>query len=226
MNPTLLRVTQRIIERSKETRSAYLARIEQAKSSTVHRSQLACGNLAHGFAACQPDDKASLKSMLRNNIAIITSYNDMLSAHQPYEVYPTIIRNALHSVNAVGQVAGGVPAMCDGVTQGQDGMELSLLSREVIAMSAAVGLSHNMFDGALYLGVCDKIVPGLVMAALSFGHLLRSSSVRPNGERSAEQRKSAYSPAVRGRESRPSGAAGGGSRVLSCAGDLYVLRYG
>ncbi len=171
MNPTLLRVTQRIIERSKETRSAYLARIEQAKSETVHRSQLACGNLAHGFAACQPGDKDSLKSMLRNNIAIITSYNDMLSAHQPYEVYPTIIRNALHSVNAVGQVAGGVPAMCDGVTQGQDGMELSLLSREVIAMSAAVGLSHNMFDGALYLGVCDKIVPGLVMAALSFGHL-------------------------------------------------------
>ncbi|MCX8303289.1 phosphogluconate dehydratase [Enterobacter pseudoroggenkampii] len=171
MNPTLLRVTQRIIERSKETRSAYLARIEQAKSNTVHRSQLACGNLAHGFAACQPDDKASLKSMLRNNIAIITSYNDMLSAHQPYEVYPDIIRKALHSVNAVGQVAGGVPAMCDGVTQGQDGMELSLLSREVIAMSAAVGLSHNMFDGALYLGVCDKIVPGLVMAALSFGHL-------------------------------------------------------
>ena len=171
MNPTLLRVTQRIIERSKETRSAYLARIEQAKSNTVHRSQLACGNLAHGFAACQPDDKASLKSMLRNNIAIITAYNDMLSAHQPYEVYPDIIRKALHSVNAVGQVAGGVPAMCDGVTQGQDGMELSLLSREVIAMSAAVGLSHNMFDGALYLGVCDKIVPGLVMAALSFGHL-------------------------------------------------------
>ena len=166
MNPQLLRVTNRIIERSRETRSAYLTRIEQAKTSTVHRSQLACGNLAHGFAACQPEDKASLKSMLRNNIAIITSYNDMLSAHQPYEHYPEIIRKALHEANAVGQVAGGVPAMCDGVTQGQDGMELSLLSREVIAMSAAVGLSHNMFDGALFLGVCDKIVP-----ALSFGHL-------------------------------------------------------
>lgn len=108
--------------------------------------------------------------MLRNNIAIITSYNDMLSAHQPYEHYPEIIRKALHSANA-SAVAGGVPAMCDGVTQGQDGMELSLLSREVIAMSAAIGLSHNMFDGALYLGVCDKIVPGLTMAALSFGHL-------------------------------------------------------
>ncbi|WP_072109236.1 dihydroxy-acid dehydratase domain-containing protein, partial [Shigella sonnei] len=171
MNPQLLCVTNRIIERSRETRSAYLARIEQAKTSTVHRSQLACGNLAHGFAACQPEDKASLKSMLRNNIAIITSYNDMLSAHQPYEHYPEIIRKALHEANAVGQVAGGVPAMCDGVTQGQDGMELSLLSREVIAMSAAVGLSHNMFDGALFLGVCDKIVPGLTMAALSLGHL-------------------------------------------------------
>ncbi|WP_414164052.1 phosphogluconate dehydratase [Superficieibacter sp. BNK-5] len=171
MNPDLLRVTKRIIERSHKTRSAYLDRIDAAKSSTVQRSTLACGNLAHGFAACQPDDKASLKSMLRNNIAIITSYNDMLSAHQPYEHYPEILRKALHEANAVGQVAGGVPAMCDGVTQGQDGMELSLLSREVIAMSAAVGLSHNMFDGALWLGVCDKIVPGLAMAALSFGHL-------------------------------------------------------
>ncbi|WP_202300693.1 phosphogluconate dehydratase [Dryocola clanedunensis] len=171
MNPNLLRVTQRIVERSTATRSAYLARIEKAKSNTVHRSELACGNLAHGFAACQPEDKAALKSMLRNNIAIVTSYNDMLSAHQPYEDYPEQIRKALHSVGAVGQVAGGVPAMCDGVTQGQDGMELSLLSREVIAMSAAIGLSHNMFDGALYLGVCDKIVPGLTMAALSFGHL-------------------------------------------------------
>lgn len=226
MNPTLLRVTQRIIERSKETRSAYLARIEQAKSNTVHRSQLACGNLAHGFAACQPDDKASLKSMLRNNIAIITAYNDMLSAHQPYEVYPDIIRKALHSVNAVGQVAGGVPAMCDGVTQGQDGMELSLLSREVIAMSAAVGLSHNMFDGALYLGVCDKIVGSGDGGAVVWASACYLRAVRSNGKRLAEQRKSAYPPAVRGRESRPSGAAGGGSRVLSCARDLYVLRYG
>ncbi|NDJ58003.1 phosphogluconate dehydratase [Enterobacteriaceae bacterium 4M9] len=171
MNPNLLRVTKRIVERSRPTREAYLARIEAVKSKTVHRSELACGNLAHGFAACQPEDKAALKSMLRNNIAIITSYNDMLSAHQPYETYPDQIRQALHSAGAVGQVAGAVPAMCDGVTQGQDGMELSLLSREVIAMSAAVGLSHNMFDGALYLGVCDKIVPGLAMAALSFGHL-------------------------------------------------------
>ncbi len=171
MNPTVARVTQRVIERSKPTRTAYLARIDAARSKTVHRSQLACGNLAHGFAACQPADKAALKSMTRNDIAIINSYNDMLSAHQPYEHYPERLKNALHGVGAVGQVAAGVPAMCDGVTQGQDGMELSLMSREIIAMSAAIGLSHNMFDGALYLGICDKIVPGLVMAALSFGHL-------------------------------------------------------
>ncbi|HEY0208347.1 phosphogluconate dehydratase [Acerihabitans sp.] len=171
MNPTVARVTQRVIDRSLPTRTAYLARIDAARAKTVHRSQLACGNLAHGFAACQPEDKLALKSMTRNDIAIITSYNDMLSAHQPYEHYPQRLKNALHGVGAVGQVAAGVPAMCDGVTQGQDGMELSLMSREIIAMSAAIGLSHNMFDGALYLGICDKIVPGLVMAALSFGHL-------------------------------------------------------
>ncbi|MDX5628745.1 MULTISPECIES: phosphogluconate dehydratase [unclassified Brenneria] len=171
MNPIVSRITQRIIERSRKTRGRYLERIDAACSKTVHRSQLACGNLAHGFAACQPDDKAALMNMLRNDIAIVTSYNDMLSAHQPYETYPERLKQALHRVGAVGQVAAGVPAMCDGVTQGQDGMELSLMSRDVIAMSAAVGLSHNMFDGALYLGICDKIVPGLVMAALSFGHL-------------------------------------------------------
>ncbi|PHM73172.1 phosphogluconate dehydratase [Xenorhabdus kozodoii] len=170
-NETVARITQRIIERSKETRSQYLARIAAARSKTVHRAQLACGNLAHGFAACQGDEKIALKNMVHNDIAIITSYNDMLSAHKPYEDYPQKLKRSLRAIGAVGQVAGGVPAMCDGVTQGQDGMELSLLSRDVIAMSAAVGLSHNMFDGALYLGICDKIVPGLVMAALSFGHL-------------------------------------------------------
>ncbi|KFK92226.1 MULTISPECIES: phosphogluconate dehydratase [unclassified Serratia (in: enterobacteria)] len=171
LNDTLSRVTQRIIERSKPSRTTYLARIAADRSHTVHRSQLACGNLAHGFAACQPDDKAALKNMVRSDIAIITAYNDMLSAHQPYANYPQRLKQALHSVGAIGQVAGGVPAMCDGVTQGQDGMELSLMSRDVIAMSAAVGLAHNMFDGALFLGICDKIVPGLVMSALSFGHL-------------------------------------------------------
>ncbi|TCV92515.1 phosphogluconate dehydratase [Biostraticola tofi] len=171
MNPTLAQVTERIIARSAKTRAAYLARIESARSKTVHRAQLACGNLAHGFAACDAGDKSTLKSMTHNDIAIINAYNDMLSAHQPYEHYPAELKQALKSVGAIGQVAAGVPAMCDGVTQGQDGMELSLMSREIIAMSAAIGLSHNMFDGALYLGICDKIVPGLVMAALSFGHL-------------------------------------------------------
>ena len=171
MNLTVEHITQKIIARSKESREAYLAKIDAAKSATVHRSQLSCGNLAHGFAACSPDDKSSLKSMVKSNIGIITSYNDMLSAHQPYEHYPERLKNALHAVGAIGQVAGGVPAMCDGVTQGQDGMELSLLSRDLIAMSAAIGLSHNMFDGALFLGVCDKIVPGLFIAAMAFGHL-------------------------------------------------------
>lgn len=171
VHPAIARVTQRIIDRSAATRTAYLKRIDAARSKTVQRAKLACGNLAHGFATCQPDDKASLKNMVRSNIAIITAYNDMLSAHQPYEVYPDKIRRALNQVGAVGQVAGGVPAMCDGVTQGQDGMELSLMSRDIIAMSSAVGLSHNMFDGALFLGICDKIIPGLVMSALSFGHL-------------------------------------------------------
>ncbi|SFD35518.1 phosphogluconate dehydratase [Pragia fontium] len=171
MNPIVERVTQKIIARSQNERCQYLAKIDAAKSKTVHRSQLSCGNLAHGFAACSVDDKLSLKNMVKSNIGIITSYNDMLSAHQPYEHYPERLKNALHAVGAVGQVAGGVPAMCDGVTQGQDGMELSLLSRDLIAMSAAIGLSHNMFDGALFLGVCDKIVPGLFIAAMSFGHL-------------------------------------------------------
>lgn len=171
VNPILARVTQRIIDRSASTRAAYLARIDAARSKTVQRAKLACGNLAHGFAACQPDDKSALKNFVRSDIAIITAYNDMLSAHQPYEHYPQALKRALQAVGAVGQVAGGVPAMCDGVTQGQDGMELSLMSRDVIAMSAAVGLSHNMFDGALFLGICDKIVPGLLMSALAFGHL-------------------------------------------------------
>ncbi len=164
-------VTERIAKRSYDTRQRYLERIAAAAQNRPVRQSLGCANQAHGFAACGPSDKSMLREGVGANLAIVTAYNDMLSAHQPYEHYPEIIRKALHEANAVGQVAGGVPAMCDGVTQGQDGMELSLLSREVIAMSAAVGLSHNMFDGALFLGVCDKIVPGLTMAALSFGHL-------------------------------------------------------
>lgn len=171
MHAVVQSVTDRIIARSKETRAKYLAALDEAKLNGVHRSSLSCGNLAHGFAACQPDDKQSIKALTKANIGIVTSFNDMLSAHQPYETYPALLKQACAEVGSVAQVAGGVPAMCDGVTQGQPGMELSLLSREVIAMSTAVGLSHNMFDGALLLGICDKIVPGLLIGALSFGHL-------------------------------------------------------
>lgn len=171
MNPVIQRVTDRIIARSSNSRAIYLARIEEAGQSGPHRGVLSCGNLAHGFAACNKQDKADLRSLTKANIGIVSSYNDMLSAHQPYEHYPEIIKQAVNEVGSVAQFAGGVPAMCDGVTQGQPGMELSLLSRDIIAMSAAVGLSHNMFDGGLMLGICDKIVPGLLMAALSFGHL-------------------------------------------------------
>ncbi|WP_409525401.1 phosphogluconate dehydratase [Nitrincola sp. MINF-07-Sa-05] len=171
MHSNVQAVTERIIERSKSTRANYLRSMQDAQEQGVHRGALSCGNLAHGFAACQADDKNALKMMNAVNIGIVTAYNDMLSAHQPYETYPQLIREAAREMGSVAQVAGGVPAMCDGVTQGRPGMELSLFSRDVIAMSAAVAMSHNMFDAALYLGICDKIVPGLLMAALRFGHL-------------------------------------------------------
>jgi phosphogluconate dehydratase len=145
--------------------------MEAAKSSKVTRSTLACGNLAHGFAACGEQDKNTLKMMESANVGIISAYNDMVSAHQPFQHFPELIKQAVNGMVGVAQVAGAVPAMCDGVTQGQDGMELSLFSRDTIAMATAVGLSHNMFDAALCLGVCDKIVPGLLIGALSFGHL-------------------------------------------------------
>lgn len=165
-------VTGRIIERSKATRERYLARIAEAhRAHEVNRSVLSCSNLAHVMAAESDADKATLSGMQSPNIAIVTAYNDMLSAHQPFADYPALIKAALHEVGATGQVAGGVPAMCDGVTQSQPGMELSLFSRDVIAMATAVALSHNVYEGALYLGVCDKIVPGLMIGALSFGHL-------------------------------------------------------
>ncbi|MGI2130182.1 phosphogluconate dehydratase [Shewanella baltica] len=171
MHSVVQAVTDRIIARSKASREGYLAALNDARNHGVHRSSLSCGNLAHGFAACNPDDKNALRQLNKANIGIVTAFNDMLSAHQPYESYPELLKKACQEVGSVAQVAGGVPAMCDGVTQGQPGMELSLLSREVIAMATAVGLSHNMFDGALLLGICDKIVPGLLIGALSFGHL-------------------------------------------------------
>lgn len=171
MHPIIEKVTQDVIERSHDSRSAYLNYIDGLAKDGPNRSKLACGNLAHGFAACSASEKADLTGEQKANIAIITSYNDMLSAHQPYKDAPDIIKAAITEAGGVAQVAGGVPAMCDGITQGQPGMELSLFSRDLIAMTTAVGLSHNMFDGAMYLGVCDKIVPGLLIGALSFGHL-------------------------------------------------------
>ncbi|MEC5291780.1 MULTISPECIES: phosphogluconate dehydratase [unclassified Aurantimonas] len=170
-DPRIEAITDRIRERSAPTREAYVARITAKGAEGPKRSTLSCGNLAHGFAACGPVDKERLSGDQTPNLGIVTAYNDMLSAHQPFERYPELIREAAREMGATAQVASGVPAMCDGVTQGQGGMELSLFSRDVIAMAAAVGLSHDMFDAAVYLGVCDKIVPGLTIAALTFGHL-------------------------------------------------------
>ncbi len=171
LHPTLIRVTERIRQRSTDSRSAYLQRLDLAREHGPIRKGLSCTNLAHAFAASPGQDKDWLKLFERPNIGIVSSYNDMLSAHQPLERFPELIKNAARRAGAVAQFAGGVPAMCDGVTQGQVGMELSLFSRDTIAMATAVSLSHNTFDAALCLGVCDKIVPGLLMGALSFGHL-------------------------------------------------------
>ncbi|MBS7599627.1 phosphogluconate dehydratase [Pseudomonas sp. RC2C2] len=171
MHPRILEVTQRLIARSRPTRERYLELIRGAASDGPMRAKLQCANFAHGVAGCGSQDKQSLRMMNAANVAIVSAYNDMLSAHQPYEHYPEQIKQALREIGSVGQFAGGVPAMCDGVTQGEPGMELGIASREVIAMSTAIALSHNMFDAALMLGICDKIVPGLLMGALRFGHL-------------------------------------------------------
>ena len=192
MHPRLIEITERIADRSSATRTAYLKRIAEAGINGPKRGSLSCSNLAHGFAACDLHDKDALKGAERANIAIVSAYNDMLSAHQPFETYPALIKEVCRDAGAVAQFAGGVPAMCDGVTQGQPGMELSLFSRDVIALATAVALSHDMFDGALLLGVCDKIVPGLVMAAASFGHLpmiLIPAGPMPSGLSNAEKAK-------------------------------------
>ncbi len=171
INPQIAAVTQRIIERSASLRADYLRQIADDYNNRPERGKLSCGNLAHGFAACGEEDKNSLRMMESGNMAIVTSYNDMLSAHQPYATYPDQLKQAMRDIGCTAQVAGGVPAMCDGVTQRQDGMELSLLSRDLIAQCTAMSLSHQMFDGVLALGICDKIVPGLIMGVLSFGYL-------------------------------------------------------
>jgi phosphogluconate dehydratase len=171
LHPRIQDVTGRIAARSKAPRDAYLARIAAAVDAKPHRKALGCANQAHGFAGCAPGDKAILRSGDGASLGIVTAYNDMLSAHQPYERFPDLIRAAAREAGGVAMVAGGVPAMCDGITQGETGMELSLFSRDVIALSTAVALSHATFDAAVYLGICDKIVPGLLIGALAFGHL-------------------------------------------------------
>jgi phosphogluconate dehydratase len=171
VHPVVEKVTQRIIQRSRPSRQAYLAHLDAARVKGVQRGTLACTNLAHGFAAFPASDKLKLREQKQPSVAIVSSYNDMLSAHQPFEYFPKVIKDAVRDVGAVAQFAGGVPAMCDGITQGQPGMELSLFSRDTIAMSTAIALSHNMFDASLYLGICDKIVPGLLIGALHFGHI-------------------------------------------------------
>ncbi|WP_345977391.1 phosphogluconate dehydratase [Sulfurimonas sp. HSL3-7] len=171
MNEIIQSVTDAIIKRSQKSRVLYKARIDAAQGHGVNRTTLGCSNLAHAMAPMSTEEKAALSHDTAANIAIVTAYNDMLSAHEPFKLYPPLIKRALMDVGATAQVAGGVPAMCDGVTQSQPGMELSLFSRDNIAMGTAIALSHNVYDGALYLGVCDKIVPGLLIGALSFGHL-------------------------------------------------------
>jgi len=171
MHPVVAEVTARIIARSQDSRAAYLAQIDAASRSGPGRAKLSCANFAHAFAAMPDDDKTRMRNPMAPNLGIVTAYNDMLSAHQPYERFPDVIRAAAEAVGATAQVAGGVPAMCDGVTQGRPGMELSLFSRDVIAMSTGIALSHDAFDAGMMLGICDKIVPGLTIGALAFGHL-------------------------------------------------------
>ncbi len=171
MHPTVAEVTQRIVARSRDSRAAYLEQMEAARRSGPGRAKLSCANFAHAFAALPEEGKTRMRDPTAPNVAIVSAYNDMLSAHQPYERFPQVIKAAAEQVKATAQFAGGVPAMCDGVTQGRPGMELSLFSRDVIAMATAVALTHDAFDAALMLGICDKIVPGLTIGALAFGHL-------------------------------------------------------
>jgi phosphogluconate dehydratase len=171
LHSTVADVTEHIRERSRVSRSAYLKRLDSAATRAVNAERMGCSNVAHAVAGMPLDDRFKVVTQRAPNIGIVTAYNDMLSAHTPMQTYPDLIKREARLHGATAQVAGGVPAMCDGVTQGTNSMELSLFSRDVIAMGTAVALSHDMFDGALMLGVCDKIVPGLLIGALHFGHL-------------------------------------------------------
>ena len=204
-HPVVAEVTRRITERSRRERTAYLERLDVAAERGPARGRLACANLAHGFAASGTVDKAALRGNVKPNIAIVSAYNDMLSAHQPFESFPAQLKRAVIRSGGIAQFAGGVPAMCDGITQGRDGMQLSLFSRDVIAMSTAIALSHDMFDATLMLGVCDKIVPGMLIGALSFGHLPAvfvpagpMTSGLPNDEKAAIRQR--YAAGEIGRE--------------------------
>lgn len=204
MHPRVIEVTEQLVERSRLSRTAYLQQMATAAARPRGRRDLSCSNFAHGMAGCPAGDKDRLRMVDEVNIGMVTAYNDMLSAHQPYETFPAQIRAALRAFGATGQVAGGVPAMCDGITQGEPGMELSLVSRDVIAMGTAIALSHNMFDAALCLGICDKIVPGLLMGALRFGHLPilfvpagPMPSGLPNGEKAKVRQRYAEGLATR-----------------------------
>ena len=203
LHPVMTRVTERVIARSAPTRRRYLDRMAKAKSDGPARAHLSCSGQAHAFAAAG-DDQTRLAEAISGNLGIVTAYNDMLSAHQPFERYPSLIRDAVRAAGGTAQVAGGVPAMCDGVTQGEAGMELSLFSRDVIALAAGVALSHNTFDAAVYLGVCDKIVPGLIIAAQSFGHMPAvflpagpMTSGLPNDEKAKVRQRFAAGEAMR-----------------------------
>jgi len=205
MHKVVAEVTARIVERSRDRRADYVARMQAAQTSGPGRAKLSCANWAHAFAGQPGEDKRRMMDPTAPNIAIVSAYNDMLSAHQPFERFPPLIRKAAHEVGATAQFAGGVPAMCDGVTQGQPGMELSLFSRDVIAMATAVALTHDAFDGVLCLGICDKIVPGLVMGALSFGHLpmiMVPGGPMPSGISNAEKARvrAAYAEGKASRE--------------------------
>ena len=205
MHKVVAEVTARITGRSRDRRADYVARMQAAQTSSPGRAKLSCANWAHAFAGQAGEDKRRMMDPSAPNIAIVSAYNDMLSAHQPFERFPPLIRAAAREVGATAQFAGGVPAMCDGVTQGQPGMELSLFSRDVIAMSTAIALTHDAFDGALCLGICDKIVPGLVMGALSFGHLpmiMAPGGPMPSGISNAEKARvrAAYAEGKASRE--------------------------
>ena len=226
LDPRIAAVTDRIVERSRAGRAAYLDLIARERETGVDRSNIGCGNLAHGFAAAA-EDKAHIRSGGAMNIGIVTAYNDMLSAHAPYYRYPEQMKLFAREVGATCQVAGGVPAMCDGVTQGQRGMELSLFSRDAIAMSTAIALSHGMFEGAALLGICDKIVPGLLIGALRFGHLptiLIPAGPMPSGL--ANKEKARVRETVRAGQGGARGTAGSRIGQLSLGGHLHLLRHG